>query len=209
VLDKLKRWQQLFFGLLGGLLAAALLGLLSQRPAGLPITLLPPPATITPIPLRVQVKGAVKRPGLYTLPQNSILQDALTAAGGLTDKADPSDLNLAQLLDDGAQITVPELAPTAVPSATVGPGTPQPAPAPGAAASATPEGTSTASGPVNINSASLDQLETLPGIGPAIGQRIIDYRSAHGPFKTIEQIMNVKGIGPATFANLKSHITVK
>lgn len=209
MLENLKKWQQLLFGLLGGLLAAALLGLLSQRPAGTPIALLPPAATITPVPLRVHVIGAVKSPGLYALPQSSILQDALNAAGGPAGNADLTGLNLAQLLTDGTQIVIPTLVPTAPPTVTVGPGTPQSTAEPNTEATPAATGKPTASGPVNINTASLDQLETLPGVGPAIGQRIIDYRTAHGPFQKIEQIMNVKGIGPATFNNLQSLITVK
>lgn len=206
MLEKLKQWQQLFFGLLGGLLAAALLGLLSQRPAGASITLLPPPPTVTPVPLRVHVKGAVAQPGLYQLPQHSILQDAVDAAGGLSGTADTSGLNLARLLNDGDQVVVPELPPTLPPIPTPGAGTPQPTASPTALPPTQPP---SAAAPVNLNTATLAQLETLPGIGPAIGQRIIDYRDAHGPFTTVEQVMNVRGIGPATFQNIKDFIVVK
>lgn len=214
MLEKLKQfqWQVLLFGLLGGLLASVVLLLLNQKPAGVPITLVPPPATPTAIPVRVAMQGAVQTPGVYALPKGSILQEAIQAAGGLTDKADVQTLNLAQLLNDGDQVIVPELAPTRPPTSTTGPGTPTPTL--DAALAATPAATGAATGLapgtlINLNTATLAELDSLPHIGPTIAQRIIDYRTAHGPFTSIQQVMNVEGIGPATYQQIKDFITVK
>jgi competence protein ComEA len=209
------RVKDIGLGLALGLLAVVVLLIAAKRPPGHPVELLKPP---TAVPLRVYVMGAVNRPGVYALARASILQDALDAAGGATRQADVSHLNLALLLRDGDQINVPALLPTAtllpptqtpLPSMTVGPGTPLPTP-PTATLAPTSAPTSAGSfgGLVNINTATLAELDTLPRIGPAIAQRIIDYRAANGPFATIEQIKNVKGIGDATFAQLKDLITV-
>jgi competence protein ComEA len=208
--EKLKQlqWQTLLFGMLGGLLATALLLLLNQRPTGASIQLLPPPATITPVPVRVYMQGEVKTPGVYALPKGSILQAALDAAGGLTDKADTHSLNLAQLLNDGDQVVVPALPPTRAPTSTTGPGTPTATPA--STSEPTAEATGLAPGTlINLNTATLAELDSLPHIGPTIAQRIIDYRTAHGPFTSLQQVMNVEGIGPGTYQQIKDFITVK
>lgn len=208
--------QLFLYGLLSGLLVTGVLLVVARRPPGHPVTLGEPP---TPIPIRIHVTGAVAQPGVYALPRGSIVQDALEAAGGLTQRADLRAVNLAQLLIEGDQVTVPELPPTLTPTftpsptdtpaptITVGPGTPTLTPLPTAT---TPRPTS---GPapnalININTATQAELETLPRIGPSIAARIIEYRTANGPFPTIEAIMNVKGIGPATFAQIKDYITV-
>lgn len=214
------RWQQLAligYGLLLGLLAAGLVLVIGRRPPGQAVVLRDPP---TPIPVRIHVTGAVVNPGVYALPRGSIVQDAINAAGGLTERADTRALNLAQAVLDGDQINIPELPPTATvtptphpthtlaPTITVGPGTPSPTPEATATVNAAPTTATTSGGLININTASQAELETLPRIGPAIAQRIIEYRTANGPFSSIEQIMNVRGIGPATFAQIKDFITV-
>lgn len=216
MLDTIKQhWKSFLFGLFVGLLSVPLIILINRRPTGVPITLLPPPPTITPVPLRVHVTGAVKTPGVYQLPKSAIVKDAIEAAGGLTDRADVSRLNLAALLIDGQALFIPELPPTAPPTPTVGPGTPTPTPEP---ATATPPAqttqppgnpTTNTGQLININTATQAELESLPRIGPAIAQRIIDYRNANGAFTSIEQIMNVKGIGSATFEAIKDFITVR
>jgi competence protein ComEA len=176
--------------LLVALLATGALLVIARRPAGLPVQLQEP---ATPLPLRVDVAGAVVAPGVYRLPPGSILQDALAAAGGASPRADLSLLNLAHRLQDGEQVLVPETAPTSQPAAT------------GAVGSTTPG----AANRININTAGVSELEALPRVGPALAQRIVDYRSAHGPFRAIEDIMQVSGIGPATFAQIKDLITIK
>jgi competence protein ComEA len=138
----------------------------------------------------VHVVGAVNNPGLYELSQNSVAQDAIEAAGGPATSADLSRLNLAGLLVDGQQLVIPEGVPT------VGPGTPSPEPPP------------ITGSHLNINLATAEELDTLPGIGPAIAQRIIDYRTANGPFNSIDELLNIEGIGEETFEELKSLIAV-
>jgi competence protein ComEA len=211
-------YQSLLYGLLLGFFATGVILVVARRPPGHPVQLLDPP---TPAPLRVHVTGAVVNPGVYALRHGSIVQDAVDAAGGITARADVSGLNLAQLLNDGDQVRVPELAPTHTPAptlapthtppptATVGPGTPSPTPLPRTTSAPPTSGSGPSpEGKININTASLADLETLPRIGPAIAQRIIDYRTQNGPFPSIEAITNVKGIGPATFAQIKDLITV-
>jgi len=199
----LGRFKDFLFGLLLSLFVAGVLLVVARRPPGRPVELLPPP---TPVPLRVHVTGAVNAPGVYALPRGSIVQDAIRAASGATERGDLSHINLAQLIRDGDQIIVPEAASTSTPpppTVTVGPGTPSPTPLPTAA----PSGSS-GSAKININTATAAELETLPRIGPSLAQRIIDYRTANGPFRTVEEIKNVRGIGDTIFADIKDRVTV-
>jgi competence protein ComEA len=157
-----------------------------------PIAIEPPLPTQTPSPIRVYINGAVAHPDVYTLPPSTIIRDAILAAGGTTGNADLNFINLARALQDGEQVYVPQ----------VGEALSQPS-------QVTSMPNDTAPGSiVNLNNGTLADLDTLPGIGPAIAQRIIDYREANGPFTTIEQIMDVSGIGPATFDKIKDRITV-
>lgn len=194
------------FGLLTGLLAAGVVLLISGQPAGEPVTLQVPE---TPA-LHVHVTGAVARAGVYALPPGSLLQDALHVAGGAAADADLASLNLAQPLVHGMQVRVPVLPATATPSPTSDPSI-RLTPTTPAVPSPTARPASTAGAPtglININMASASQLDTLPGIGPSLAQRIIEYRETVGPFLRIEDIQNVSGIGPATFEKLKDRITV-
>jgi competence protein ComEA len=181
------------FSVILALLATGVLFLSTRQPVGVAVDLLPPP---TPLPIKIDISGAVAQPGLYELPAGSRVQDAILAAGGLLPEADTSALNLAAPLEDGTRIYIPSQRPTAPPAApkssTVPPDAADPAP----------------TGLINLNTATLEELDSLPGIGPAIAQRIIDYRTANGLFATIENLQNVKGIGPATFEKLKDKITV-
>ena len=207
----LRRYQQLLYGLLLGLLATGVILVVARRPPGHPVILKEPP---TPTLLRVHVLGAVTAPGVYSLPRGSIWQDAIQAAGGATASADLNQINLAQLVADGDQVNLPELLPTATPvppTPTLGPSTPSPTPSKSEAAASSGSGSTTSAstgGVININRATQAELESLPRIGPAIAQRIIDYRTAHGPFAQIDDIQDVKGIGPATFNQIKDLITV-
>jgi competence protein ComEA len=138
----------------------------------------------------VSVVGLVAAPGLVTLPAGSRVADALAAAGGLLPEADAASINAAAVLSDGQQIEV---------------GLPGAAPAPGAAA---PAGDPGAGGLVDLNSATVADLDGLPGIGPVLAQRIVDHRSAHGPFGSVDELDDVSGIGPAIFAELVARVRV-
>jgi competence protein ComEA len=187
------------FGLVAGLAAAGLVYLAVARPRGQAVLLSAPP---TPAPIQVYVSGGVSRPGLYALPVDSRVQDAVQAAGGLLPKANSAALNLAARLKDGEQVTIPTLVPTSPP------GSQEDAGATRFQVLPTAESQPVQSGKININTASLEELDILPGIGPVTAQKIIDYRQANGPFITLEAIMDVSGIGPATYARLENLITI-
>jgi competence protein ComEA len=136
----------------------------------------------------VDVAGAVHRPGVYTMPGGARVEDALKRAGGATRRADLSQINRAAKLEDGRQILVP-LRPR--------PGTVTAAPAPGAPAQ-----------PVNLNTATLDQLDQLDGVGPAMAQKILDFRKAHGGFGTVDDLDQIPGIGEKRMAALRDHVRV-
>lgn len=198
----MERWLERYRGILFFILVVLVIagiGLLQVlRPAGSRTLLLhtaTPPAepqavpqsTPTPHPLRVYVSGAVQVPDVYALPPDSIVKDALLAAGGPAADADLDRVNLASPLADGQQIYIPHQGEENLPV--------QP-----------PSATSAQGQKVNINTADLAAFESLPGIGPALAQRIVDYRQAHGPFADIQEIMAVSGIGPATFEQIQDLI---
>jgi competence protein ComEA len=189
----MKNWRMIAISLICGLLAAGAVWLVSRPPRGEAVRLLPLP---TLEPLVVHVSGAVARPGVYDLPAGSRIQDALLAAGDILPGANPEALNLAALLEDGAKIVVPLLKPPTevIPSL--------------AASPALPANGGLPINPIDINQATQIELESLPGIGPVIAQRIIAYRDENGPFTTAEAIQNVAGIGPATFEDIESLITI-
>ncbi|WP_240958154.1 ComEA family DNA-binding protein [Streptomyces barkulensis] len=141
-------------------------------------------------PLLVDVAGEVRRPGVHRLPAGARVADALRAAGGVRPGTDLHGLNRARPLADGEQIVVGE-PPTA--AAVPGP------PAAGSAAGGGPA----AGGPVSLNSATAEQLDTLPGIGPVMAQRIIDHRTERGGFSSVGELREVSGIGERRFAELK------
>ena len=152
----------------------------------------------------VHVIGAVSRPGVVTLPPGSRVTDAINAVGGASTDADTEQLNLARVLTDGEQIRVPRI------------GEVLPDPAPQASGAATPKasaaprkpGDGGASGTININTASASDLEKLPGIGPALAQRIVEYRDSHGPFASVDALTDVPGIGKAKLEGLREQATV-
>lgn len=154
-----------------------------------------PTATPLPAPVRakptaakllvIDVAGAVRHAGLYRLRSGSRIDDAIAAAGGPTAKAQLDSVNLAAPVADGEQIVVP------------GRG------AAGLAAASPPAAGSSPSAPLDLNSATLEQLEGLPGIGPVTAQKILDYRQAHGAFHAVAELEGVSGIGPAHMAQLK------
>lgn len=184
-------------GVFIGLLASGLILLLAQPPRGEPITLLPPP---TPGPLAVYVSGAVTAPGLYTLPQGCRIQQAIEAAGGLQADADLRGVNLAAALADGDQVEIPIIRPTSLPLPETRLGQ---VPSAGESLSFPTTGN-----PININTATQAELESLPGIGPVLAGQIVAFRDANGAFKRIEDIVDVPGIGVKTFEKIKDLIVV-
>ncbi len=140
--------------------------------------------------LVVHVAGAVRHPGIYQVPDGSRVDDAIAAAGGAKRGAKLRLLNLAAPLSDGQQVLVPGRA-SVGDSAT---------PVPSSAAGPPP--------PVHLNTASLEELDALPGVGPVTAQRILDYRSEHGPFASVDELDAVPGIGPARLEQLRELVTV-
>lgn len=191
----MKGWWNIAFGVVVGLLAGGVVFLATRPARGEPVLLI---ATPTPAPYLVHVTGAVLNPGAYEFMPGSRIRDALAAAGA-SPQADVQALNLAAFLEDGQRLTVPAIAPTQKPG--------QPA----ATAPAAPlvEQPAQASLLININTASQAELELLPGIGPVMAARVIEYRDENGGFEKIEDLLDVSGIGPATFERIKNLITVE
>lgn len=184
------------------LVAAAVSGLLWFRSRAVPEAVPPVASSAAPVSpgataggrtpageIVVDVAGKVRRPGIVTLPAGSRVHEAIRAAGGLRPGATTAGLNLARKLVDGEQVVVGR------PPAPTGPA---------------PSGGATG-GPgvaVDLNTATLEQLDGLPGVGPVLAQRILDYRDEHGGFRTVAQLKNVSGIGPSRFADLERKVRV-
>lgn len=185
------RSTMIAFGLLIGLLALGTVLMLTTRPEPAQIVIHPPLATALPAatstrqPLLVYITGAVARPDvLVRVPYGSHVVDALVAVGGTTQAADLAHVNLAGIVRDGDHIHVPSLSSTVL-------GLP------------TPSG----GGLVYVNRATLDELIALPGIGPVLGQRILDYRAANGFFNSLDDLDQVSGIGPSLLERLRDLIS--
>ncbi len=169
---------------------------------GEPLTALATPGSSPPAPVGaspsdqgsevvVDVAGKVRRPGIVRLPPGSRVVDALEAAGGARRGADLTGLNLARVLTDGEQVLV------GLPAA-AGP----------AGAAAAPGATSTGSVLVNLNTATQAELETLPGVGPVTATSILEWRTEHGAFSSVDELLEVSGIGDATLAEIAPHVTL-
>ncbi len=146
--------------------------------------------TTTTAMIYVQVAGAVRRPGVYRVLSDARVFQAVMEAGGFTEEADQQALTLAARLKDGCRVYVPRVGETVVaplePTAQEG-----------------GDGGGESAGPVSLNSATLEQLDSLPGIGPAIARDIITYRETNGPFTSVDQLTDVPGIGPARLEQLR------
>ena len=145
--------------------------------------------------LVVYVVGAVRRPGVYRLREGTRIEDAVLRAGGTTARADLIGVNLAAPLVDGEQVLVPARLPAAVAAAEG---------APVSGGGAVPAGGGAIPvGPVQLSVATIEQLDTLPGIGPVTAQKIVDYRTAHGAFRSVDALDDVPGIGPSRVEQLR------
>jgi competence protein ComEA len=169
------------------LLVALLLGGRLLLHAGTPRTAPPPVVLPTAAPaapelLVIDVVGAVRRPGLLRLAKGSRIADAVARAGGATRRADLAQVNLAAPIADGEQVVVP---------------------ARGGGGSAGPGPSAASTGPVHLSTATADQLDALPGIGPVTAQKILDYRTQHGAFSSVEELDAIPGIGPARIDELR------
>jgi competence protein ComEA len=152
-----------------------------------------PPSTIV-----VHVAGAVVRPGVLRLPTGSRIVDAIDAAGGALGDADVDRVNLAAPVDDGAWIHVPRAGEPLAPAPAGGAG----GAAPGSS------GASSASSPLDLNAAGVEELDTLPGVGPATAAAIVEHRTRNGPFTEVDALTDVPGIGPAKLARLRALVRV-
>jgi competence protein ComEA len=146
-------------------------------------------AVATATEVIVDVAGKVRRPGVLTLPTGSRVIDALRRAGGARPGVDLSALNLARVLIDGEQVLVGRAGPALA----------------GGAVSGGPDAVGAA---VSLNTASLEQLESLPGVGPVTAQKILDWRTEHGAFGSVDELLDVDGIGAKTLADLSPHVTL-
>ncbi|WP_083982870.1 ComEA family DNA-binding protein [Actinomadura hibisca] len=158
----------------------------------------PDPQTPQPLPspstnVTVHVFGKVKDPGVISLPTGSRIADAIKAAGGTRPDATTGTLNLARKLQDGEQIPV---------------GVPAPTPPPNQPAADTAPSTTGGTTNVDLNNASAAELDALPGVGPVLAQRIVEYRTQHGGFRSVEQLQEVTGIGARRFAELKPMVRI-
>lgn len=185
----MKPWWSIPLGILIGLILSGFLIYSTSPPRGKPIELHPPP---TAAGLTVHVSGAVNHTGIYTLPLGSRVNDAIILAGGAKSDAYLDSLNLAAAVKDGQHIFVPW-------SYTTPTGTKSP--------NLTP--TFTKSPFININTADQTELESLPGIGAVLSQRIIAYRTRYGPFKTLQDLLKVYGIKPATLQLIEPYVVVE
>jgi competence protein ComEA len=209
--------RSLVFGLCTALTVVGAAVFYWRLPAQTPIEIIPaetaatgpvtpsavPTASPTPAPVRIYITGAVLNSDVYFLPSGSIVKDAVAAAGGFTDDADRTHINLALEVQDQQQIHVPAHNEHDPPPAVQGGAAPPEKTVNGNASKPA------SGGRINLNTASLDELDTLPGIGPAIAQRIIDHRDSIGGFTAVEQITQVSGVGDATFSKIAPLITVE
>jgi competence protein ComEA len=165
-----------------------------QTPAAAATSTVSASASATPAVMAtvtVHVVGEVRHPGVYRLPGGSRATDAVSAAGGLLGDADQAAVNLARVVADGEQIAVPKEGQAAA----------------GTAGATTGAASGTAGGKIDLNTATAEQLDTLPGVGPATAQKIVADRTANGPFRSVEDLLRVPGIGPAKLEALKDLVT--
>lgn len=215
-----RRGVAIALGVAGTLAAAVVVVLLLRTPAGpapqltlpraaeaVPGTAAPGVPTTAPAAAAVSTvhaAGAVAKPGVYAVPPGARVADVLAAAGGPLPEADLDRLNLAAKVGDGDRVTVPRKGDPVTPEAPAGPGTGGPGPGSGG----TGGSGGPVSGPIDLNTATLDQLDTLPGVGPATAQAIITYRTRNGRFRSVTELLEVPGIGPTKMEALRPLVRV-
>ena len=184
-------------GITGGSTVSTVAGAAGGQGTTTATTAAAPSTTTTEAPrIFIQVAGAVLRPGVYQVSADSRAFQAVLQAGGFTEDADEEAVPLASRLSDGCRLYVPRKGETVSGPVLSG-------------ATATPPGGATvSSGPVSLNSATAEQLDSLPGIGPALAQRIVSYRESKGPFTSIDQLGDVPGIGPSKLEQLRPLVTL-
>ncbi len=176
-------WQHVLLGFILGAIVAFGIYWVASQPRGTPLILEPLP---TPAQMQVHIAGAVVNPGLYTFPPGSRAADAIQNAGGLSPEADQDAVNLAAILRDGMQLYIPRRGEN------------------GSLLTLTAE----RQGLLDLNTAELEDLLELPGIGPDRAQEILNYRKQHGGFQKIEELMDIPGIGEATFERIQPFVTL-
>jgi competence protein ComEA len=157
----------------------------------------PAAPTTTPVTVTVHVAGDVVHPGVYAVPAGGRVADAILAAGGPAADADAEQLNLAARVADGQRIYVPKQGETTAPAGDGGAGT-----GPGGQAGTAP------AGPLDLNTATAAELEALPGVGPATSKAILTYRTSHGRFRSVTELLEVPGIGPAKLDAIRPLVKV-
>ncbi len=181
----MKGWQHNLLGIFFGLVISGVLLLIIRAPSGDSIELLPPP---TPAPIMVHITGSISAPGVYSLQPGSRVVDIINLAGGFTEEANQTSINLAEKLRDGQKIHILSID------------------SEGIIAEKEVISTFSEGSLLNINTATVEELDKLPGIGEAKAQDIIAYREKHGDFLIIEDIMNVPGIGTSLFEKIMPYI---
>lgn len=202
----MKPWVHILFGILIGLLATGAILLLAQPDRGSAITLLPAPTatqtalpkpTATPAPIQVLIKGQIVNPGVYSLNKEARLFDLIELAGGFTPSADENRVNDVFILRDGDYFFIPALDEKI------------PETARNASVNNLIDNPLNFEYPLDINTASQEALESLPGIGPSKAAEIIAYRDLLGPFISVDDLLNVPGIGPSILESIREYLVIE
>lgn len=176
----MKTWQSIVVGTLLGFVLTGVAFFVARRPRQTPIQIIVPTPMTT---ITIDISGQVNQPGLYSLPVNSRVNDAVQLAQGLLPNADTSQINLAAILRDGEKVFVPSLS-----------------------SGENCSGTSSSEGKIDLNHATLEEIDTLPGIGPQKAQQIIDYRESYGFFTRVEDLLYISGIGQSIIDEIRDKV---